>query len=216
MKNLGFYFAVFNRQTSHSYRQLEPSWPGASGIEIEHAVFPLLLGHVAVPVDNRGEFRGLRLEVEFLNAVQHVDGYFADLKNIRSWDFLGPCPVINVAAHHRERRDRGKPVEDLRIANVTGVDDVVGALQSGNRLRAEQAMRVGDDADDHSLILTGSTVGQFLGPLGGLYHGFNQRHPQFALFEFQNAVDGASGRSGHRVFELRRMLAGFEYDCGRA
>ena len=145
--------AVFDRQPAHTYRQLETSWPGASGIEVEYAVFPFLLGHVAVSVDDGREFRRFRFQVEFLKIVQHVDGYFADLKNIRGRNFLCPCAVINVAAHGGQWRNRGQLVENLRIADVPGMNDVIGSLQCGESFRTQQAMSVGDHADDHWPIL---------------------------------------------------------------
>ena len=104
-------------------------------------------------VDDRRELRGFRLQVEFLKTVQHVNGYFADLKHIRRRNFLHPRAVINIAAHGSQRRDGCQLVENLRIADVTGMNDVIGSLQSGESFWAEQAMSIRDHADDHGLIL---------------------------------------------------------------
>jgi len=50
-------------------------------------------------VHDHCEFRCLRLQVEFLKNVQHVDGYLTNLKDIRGRNFLRPIAVINVPAH---------------------------------------------------------------------------------------------------------------------
>jgi hypothetical protein len=42
---------------------------------------------------------------------------------------------------------------------------------------------------------------QFPGSLFGFHHSFDERNAQFALFEFQNAIDRAPGRRSHSVLE---------------
>ena len=60
------------------------------------------------------------------------------------------------------------------------------------------------------------TCGQFLGPLRGAHYGFDEGNAQAALFEFENAVDGAAGGGGYGVFEQGGMVAGFEHHLGGA
>src|SRR2546429_5892451 len=40
------YLAGLNKKSAHAHRQLEPPWACAAGIEIEDAIFHLLLGHI--------------------------------------------------------------------------------------------------------------------------------------------------------------------------
>src|SRR5438067_9873579 len=58
-----------------------------------------------------------------------------------------PAVAIVVAAHRRERRDFAQRIEDRRIADIAGVDDVRRAAQEAQRLGAKQAVGVGDEAD---------------------------------------------------------------------
>jgi hypothetical protein len=58
-------------------------------------------------------------------------------------------------------RDAGQLLDDLRIADVAGMDDEVGPLQRRNRLRTHQPMGVRYDAH-HDLAL-GPALGQILG-----------------------------------------------------
>src|SRR5262249_38263769 len=44
----------------------------------------------------------------------------------------------------------------------------------------------------------------------------DQRDAEFALFKFENAVDGAASRSSHGVFEERGMIAGLQDNARRA
>src|SRR5262249_4959113 len=45
---------------------------------------------------------------------------------------------------------------------------------------------------------------------------FDERDAEFAFFEFENAVDGATRWSSHGVFEKRRVIARFQYNACRA
>jgi len=94
-----FQFTVCQMESTHTHWQLEAPWPGAAWIEVKYPVLQFLLGNVTVPVDDRCEFCRFRFQIEFLKAVQHVDRYFADLENVRSWNFLRPRAVINVPAY---------------------------------------------------------------------------------------------------------------------
>ena len=55
---------------------------------------------------------------------------------------------VHIAAHRKNRRNRAKPIEDRALAHVAGVDDQVRSAQRIERLRPQQAVGIGDDADD--------------------------------------------------------------------
>src|SRR6516225_163459 len=57
---------------------------------------------------------------------------------------------------------------------------------------------------------------EFSGAAGGLDHGLNKGNPKLAFFKLQNTVNGTAGGRGDRVFEQRRMVAGFEHHAGSA
>src|SRR5260370_23853786 len=58
-------------------------------------------------------------------------------------------------------------------------------------------------------------VSQLLSPLRSPLHCLDQRHPQPTLFQLQNAIDGASCRSRHRILQQRRMIPCLEHHARR-
>ena len=61
---------------------------------------------------------------------------------------LGGTPIVDVARDGFDRRNRGQLTKDVRSADIAGVDDERHAGQRVSQLRAEQAVRVGDETDD--------------------------------------------------------------------
>lgn len=59
------------------------------------------------------------------------------------------CPAIGivVAAHRSDRRQSAQAIEHAGIADVAGVNDVVGAAQQRHGFRAQQSVSIGDEAD---------------------------------------------------------------------
>ena len=55
--------------------------------------------------------------------------------------------VIVVAANEGHRRDRAQRLENVLAADVSSVKNCVDALQRRERFGADQAVRVGNDAD---------------------------------------------------------------------
>jgi hypothetical protein len=90
---------------------------------------------------------GFWLEIQLCQIVQHIDGNTAQLKHFGFRQLERPRSFVDVAAHGYNRRDGGEFFEDLGRAYIPGVNDVFGATQGFEGLRAQQAVRVGDDAD---------------------------------------------------------------------
>ncbi|MCY1177644.1 hypothetical protein D9M73_179600 [compost metagenome] len=63
---------------------------------------------------------------------------------LRPWGRL-----VIVPAHDMQRRNRRQLLEDLRFADVAGVNDAIAAQQGGDGFGAKQAVGVGDDTDFH-------------------------------------------------------------------
>src|ERR1700760_4727947 len=57
---------------------------------------------------------------------------------------------------------------------------------------------------------------QLLGPQRCLNDCFDQRHPQTAFFQFDEAFNRASRRRGDGVFQQRRMMTRFKGKLGSA
>src|SRR6266849_7003630 len=57
---------------------------------------------------------------------------------------------------------------------------------------------------------------QFAGAVRGLHFRLDERDAQLPFFQLEDAVDRAARRSGHRVFQQRRVITSFKHDAGRA
>ena len=67
---------------------------------------------------------------------------------------MSPRGLVDIAAHSDDGSNGGKLVEDLRHANISSMNDVVGAAQHFDGFRAKQTVRIGDDADQNRAVLS--------------------------------------------------------------
>ena len=141
------HFSVRHGQLADRHRQFEAAWTGAAGIEVEHSVARLLLGSVAVAGDHDFESRGFGFQVKLRKIVQNINGDASEFDDFRFGEFAGPRCFVDVAADCGHRRNRSELLENLRLADVSGVNDVIGSPQRGDSFGAKQTVRVGDDAD---------------------------------------------------------------------
>ena len=142
------YEAVLNNQFAHADGKFETPRSSAAGIEIENAIPRLLPGHVAVAGNDHGESRGFGLQIELRQVVQHVDRNSSYFEHVSFWQPARPGAFVDIATHHPQRGDAGKFVKNFRGANIPGMNDGVGAAQGCDGFRTQQAMRVGDDANE--------------------------------------------------------------------
>jgi hypothetical protein len=85
-----------------------------------------------------------RVNIELGEIVQHVDRHPRDVELGVLGHGSRPAIAIVVAAHRGEWRELAQGVEDRRIADVAGVDDMRRAAQEAQRLGSKQTVRVGD------------------------------------------------------------------------
>jgi hypothetical protein len=163
--------------------QRESARACAAGIEIEDAVTPLDRGLVGVSADDYAKARGCRIEIEVGEGVQHVDGDAAKLDDLGCGESgagsraagsgtvglgtvglgtvgLGTVGLeaVHIPSDRSKGSDRGERGEDGRIADISRVEDVIDALKRGDRLRPQEAVRVGDNANpDHAAAGDAST-----------------------------------------------------------
>jgi len=125
---------------AHHDRQLESSWTGAAWVEQKDAVDHFIVRLVAVTehddVNRLPQQLGSKDVREKKSAAG--DGHARNFVTII---------IIIIPADERHRRDRAQRVEDVIAADVAGMEDRVHARQRLQRFRANQAVRVGDDAD---------------------------------------------------------------------
>lgn len=106
---------------------------------------------MAVAVDRHAKSRGFWFQIELCQIVQDINRNAANFENFYVCKFARPCGFIDIAAHCDYRRDLFKSLQNFLRAHVACVNDVIGTLQSLNRLRTQQPMRVGDHADNRGL-----------------------------------------------------------------
>src|SRR5580658_996532 len=147
MQKFGSHSAIFQDDFADTHRQFESSWTGAAGIEIEDSVARLLFGNVTMAADHGRKSGRFGLEVQPRQIVQHVDGNAAQFKHCGFRQLARPHALIDVAAHRSHMCNVGKLFENLRRADIPGMNDVIGSAQGFDGLRAQQAVRVRDNAD---------------------------------------------------------------------
>ena len=102
---------------------------------------------MGVPGDDRGKSRRFGIEIEVGEIVKHENLQATDLDDLGQRQRACPRAGVDVASHGERRRDISEPSEDLRIADVAGVDDELRSVKRGHGLGPKQAVCVGDDAD---------------------------------------------------------------------
>ena len=140
--------SAVHRKPADRHRQFEAPRACAAGIEIQHAISRLLLRNVAVAGDHDSESRHLRLQIELRQIVQHEDGNAAEFDDFRLRQSARPHVFVDVAADRAHRRNGCQVLKNLGRADVSRVNNVLRALQSGERFRAKQSVSIGDDADE--------------------------------------------------------------------
>jgi len=93
------------------------------------------------------EARRFGLQIQLREIVQNVDRNAGQFEHLGLWQAAGPGVLIDIAANRSHGSNRFEFFQNLRRANVAGVDDVVRPAQCVEGLRTQQTMSVGDDAD---------------------------------------------------------------------
>ena len=102
---------------------------------------------MGVPEDDRIDAGGGGVQVEAEAFMEDVDQDASHLHHEGGGQVRGPSGPVGVAPDRLHRGDLFQGAENLRVTDVPGVDDEFHALQGLDRLGAQQAVGVGDDAD---------------------------------------------------------------------
>ena len=90
--------------------------------------------------------------IELLEIVQDVDARVGRVERGGCGKGGGPGTFVDIAADGGDGREGAEAVEDGGIADVAGVDDVIGTGERGEGFGTEQAVGVGDDSDHFDTI----------------------------------------------------------------
>lgn len=99
--------------------------------------------------DDGCHLSGGRIEIEVVNIVDEVDEPARYFYGFGWGQQSGGAAAIDVAADGRHRGDLAKGFKDVVLADVAGVEDVVGASEGCECLRSEETMGIRDDANAH-------------------------------------------------------------------
>src|SRR2546423_981529 len=112
-------------QLAYAHRQVKAPWPGAAGVEIEHAILFFNLQLMAMAVDHDAESGGIGFYVELGEVVDHVDRDALDFNRVGCGQGVGPRPAIYVAADGGNGSEFAQTFENFRIANVSSMEDAI-------------------------------------------------------------------------------------------
>ena len=82
------------------------------------------------------------VKVECDQIVKHIDGMTSEFNEFSWWELGARAGAVDVAADGGEGREGAERVEDLYIADVSGVENMIDSAQSNDGFRAQEAMRV--------------------------------------------------------------------------
>ena len=156
--NLSVHVFAFDDQLPYANWQLEPSRARTARIEIKHPFPGLLLRDMAMPRDHYSETSRFRFKVQLTEIVQNVDGDALYLDHVRFGQPSRPRFFVDVASDRRQGSKRCEFFEDLGLADVARMDDVIRPAKRVDRFRPKQPVRVGDDTYADALLTSRAQV----------------------------------------------------------
>src|SRR5690606_11877078 len=121
---------------------LETAWAGTARNEVDDAVALLDTGLMRVPGDNESEPLFFGSKRQRLAIMYHVDRLVEQRQVQRLWIDHRPLIDIDVPPDRRDRRYLPQMLDDLRVADIACVDDVVDTAQQANGLFAQEAVGI--------------------------------------------------------------------------
>ena len=109
-----------------------------------------------VAIEHRAELGGCRIEIERVHIVEHVDVVAFEEQHVGFRETAARAATIDVAADRSNRGELLKRFQNGRIANVAEMQDSFDTSKGGDDFRAQQAMRIADDANLHRPKLNSS------------------------------------------------------------
>ena len=92
---------------------------------------------------NRGESSSLRVEIKGVDVMHYIQLVPGEVYDGVAGEGSGPCAGVDITPDDTGRRDAIQLVEDLHLAQVAGVDDVVNVLDCVGYLGAKQPVGIG-------------------------------------------------------------------------
>lgn len=140
---------LFDAEVGEGDGEVEAAGACAAWVEVEDVVAGFGGGLVGVAADDGGEAGGGGVQVEVVDGVDEVEEGAVELDDV-GWGQVGAGAVgVDVAADGGDGGYGAEGAEDLDVADVAGMENMIDAVEGGDGLGAEEAVGVGDDADEH-------------------------------------------------------------------
>jgi hypothetical protein len=146
-KEFGRGDAIGDLQYGVADRQAEAAGTDAAGVQVEYALFLEDRRLMRVAEDHDADPCVCRLQVEFVQTMQHVNEAAAELDDFGNWKLGAGAGAIDVAANGSHWRDLAQFVEDGWVADIACMQDVVNAGETRREFGAEQTVGVGEDGN---------------------------------------------------------------------
>jgi hypothetical protein len=87
------------------------------------------------------------IDLQFLQVVQDIKGTLAEPDHLRVGIFFRPVASIDVSSDRSEGRNPAEPYQDVRAADIAGVDDMRHAGKPLRSLGPQQPMGIRNDSN---------------------------------------------------------------------
>ena len=119
---------------------------------------------MAVSGNHNLESRSLRLQIQRSEIVKHIYGDTGEFHHLSLRKLQRPRPLVNISAHGCNWRDLPKLLQNLRLAHIPRMNDVLRPPQRGHSFRSQQAVRIRDNADQNKSLLRRVRQTPFVAP----------------------------------------------------
>jgi len=90
-----------------------------------------------------------RVEIEIVQTMQHIDGRAAKFHDFGFWESSANSSTVDISSNSGQPRDCSQGIEDRRVSHISGMENMIHAIQCGHGLGSQQTVRVRNDADSH-------------------------------------------------------------------
>src|SRR3954452_11845393 len=136
-------------------RQFKASWPGAPGIQEQYSVDRVDLHPMRMAGNDCVHAMSYGVDPERLQVMQEVEAMAAEAHRFGFGIAPRPIADIGISPDGGDGRNAAEPVQNLRRADIAGVDNVGHSREAICDLRPQKTVRVRDDSDPHDHVTPG-------------------------------------------------------------
>ncbi len=140
-------------QEGERYGKTKATGPCAAGVEQKDAVAICDGSFVRVAADYDGDAGSDRIEVEIWKGVDEIEEVSIEFDGLSGRQGRAGSAAIDIAADGGQGGEGAQGVENSRVPHIAGVQDVIGVPKSDQSFRAQEAVSIGKDANQHSEFL---------------------------------------------------------------